>query len=310
MRLAGCRFRNGQSGDFVKLQQKMTASVVRLFSQGEQPLTETHLYPEDTGLFGPESVSWKVMGDVSSFAGGIRALLLQALHPEVAAGVADHSAYETDPLGRLNRTSLFVTTVNYGAMPEVFSAVKRVRQAHQPVSGISQRGIAYSASQPRLGAWVHNTLTDSFLDSYQHFCRPLESREADQFVCEQSRIGELLGITDLPQTATELRSWIIEHPDLEGSTALDQAWKFLRTPPLQPAQLLGYRILRNAAVATLPVSLAELANASPRTGSAFAGRRLISSLRWAMKQSPAWKAALDRCGATYDEGKFRSFDDN
>jgi hypothetical protein len=56
--------------------------------------------------------------------------------------------------------------------------------------------------------------------------------------------------------------------------------------------------------------LAELANASPRKGSAFAGRRLISSLRWAMKQSPAWKAALDRCGATYDEGKFRSFDDN
>jgi uncharacterized protein (DUF2236 family) len=294
----------------LKLQQKMTASVVRLFSQGEQPLAKTHLHPGDVGLFGPESVSWKVMGDVASFVGGVRALLLQALHPEVAAGVADHSAYESDPLGRLNRTSLFVTTVNYGAMPEVYSAVQRVRQAHKPVSGTSQRGIAYSASQPRLGAWVQNTLTDSFLDTYQHFCRRLEPHEADQFVREQSKIGELLGIADLPQTAGELRSWIIEHPDLEESAALQQAWRFLRNPPLQPAQLLGYRIVRGAAIATLPVNLAELAGVTPPIGSAFAGRRLISSLRWAMKRSPAWKAALDRCGATYDESKFRSFDAN
>ena len=99
------------------LQERLTASVVRLFSEGEQPLSQTHLYPGDPGLFGPNSVSWKVMGDVSTFVGGVRALLLQALHPEVAAGVADHSEYETDPLGRLNRTSLFVTTVNYGSMP-------------------------------------------------------------------------------------------------------------------------------------------------------------------------------------------------
>tara|TARA_Y100001949_G_C15987286_1_gene331221 strand:- start:2787 stop:3671 length:885 start_codon:yes stop_codon:yes gene_type:complete len=292
----------------LKLQQKMTAGVVRLFSQGERPLAKTHLYLGDVGLFGPESVSWKVMGDVASIVGGVRALLLQALHPEVAAGVADHSAYESDPLGRLNRTSLFVTTVNYGAMPEVYSAVQRVQQAHKPVSGTSQRGIAYSANQPQLGAWVQNTLTDSFLDAYQHFCCRLQPHEADQFVREQSKIGELLGIADLPQTATELRSWIIEHPDLEESAALEQAWRFLRNPPLKHAQLLGYRIVRGAAIATLPVNLAELASATPPIGSAFAGRRLISSLRWAMKQSPAWKAALDRCGAPYDESKFRSFD--
>ncbi|MEC9088352.1 MAG: oxygenase MpaB family protein, partial [Actinomycetota bacterium] len=115
------------------LQERLTASVVKLFSEGDQPLTDTHLYPNDPGLFGPDSVSWKVMGDVSSFAGGVRALLLQALHPEVAAGVADHSAYKSDPLGRLNRTSLFVTTANYGSMPEVRSAVQMVRKAHQPV---------------------------------------------------------------------------------------------------------------------------------------------------------------------------------
>ena len=179
----------------------MTASVVRLFSEGEQPLQETHLHTNDPGLFGPNSVSWKVMGDVSSFVGGVRALLLQALHPEVAAGVADHSQYKTDPLGRLNRTSFFVTTVNYGAMPEVQEAVAVVRAAHKPVSGTSERGIAYSANQPQLGAWVQNTLTDSFLDAYQNFCQPLEPKDADRFVLEQSKIGELLGISELPLTA-------------------------------------------------------------------------------------------------------------
>lgn len=281
--------------------------MVRLFSQGEQPLSQTHLYPGDTGLFGPNCVSWKVMGDVASFVGGVRALLLQALHPEVAAGVADHSEYESDPLGRLNRTSSFVTTVNYGATREVDLAIQRVKQAHQPVSGFSGRGIAYSASDPSLGAWVQNTLTDSFLDAYQRFCCPLDRHEADQFVQEQSKIGFLLGIAELPQTAEELRSWIVEHPALEKSAALEEAWDFLNNPPLRSGQLFGYRIVRGAAIATLPKNLAELAGARYRTGSVFAGRRLISSLRWAMKQSPAWKAALDRCGADYDHTKFRSF---
>ena len=291
------------------LQERLTASVVQLFSEGEQPLSQTHLYPGDPGLFGPGSVSWKVMGDVSSFVGGVRALLLQALHPEVAAGVADHSEYEADPLGRLNRTSLFVTTVNYGSMPEVHAAVQVVREAHMPVSGTSERGIRYAANQPRLGAWVHNTLTDSFLEAYQTFCQVLDPAEADQFVQEQSKIGELLGVAELPLTAADLRTWITEHPDLGESQALRQAWSFLRNPPLQPGQLLGYRVVRAAAVATLPHSLAQLGGTSSRKVAVFGGRRLISSLRWAMKHSPAWKAALDRCGSSYDATKFRSFTD-
>ena len=290
------------------LQERLTASVVKLFSEGDQPLADTHLYPNDPGLFGPGSVSWKVMGDVSSFAGGVRALLLQALHPEVAAGVADHSAYKSDPLGRLNRTSLFVTTANYGSMPEVQSAVQMVRTAHRPVTGVSERGISYSANQPPLAAWVQNTLTDSFLEAYQTFCRPLGHDEADQFVQEQSKIGALLGVVELPQTAADLRSWIVDHPDLAESQALHQAWDFLRNPPLNTGQLLGYKILRSAAVATLPQNFNQLTNASSSRRAVFAGRRLIGSLRWAMKYSPAWKAALDRCGATYDSSKFRSFE--
>ena len=293
----------------MSLQERLTASVVRLFSEGEQPLSRTHLYPGDPGLFGPGSVSWKVMGDVSSFVGRVRALLLQALHPEVAAGVADHSQYETDPLGRLNRTSLFVTTANYGSMPEVEAAVRIVRQAHKPVSGTSERGIRYSANQPQLGAWVHNTLTDSFLEAYQTFCHGLTAQEADQFVQEQAKIGELLGVTELPLTASDLRNWVTEHPSLSDSEALRSAWDFLRKPPLQAGQLLGYKVVRAAAVATLPSELAQLAGTSSRRGAVVGGQCIVSSLRWAMKHSPAWKAALDRCGASYDATKFRSFEE-
>ncbi len=293
----------------MSLQERLTASVVRLFSEGEQPLSRTHLYPGDPGLFGPGSVSWKVMGDVSSFVGGVRALLLQALHPEVAAGVADHSQYEKDPLGRLNRTSLFVTTANYGSMPEVEAAVRIVREAHKPVSGTSERGIRYSANQPQLGAWVHNTLTDSFLEAYQTFCHGLTAQEADQFVQEQAKIGELLGVTELPLTASELRNWVTEHPSLSDSEALRSAWDFLRKPPLQAGQLLGYKVVRAAAVATLPSELAQLAGTSSRRGALVGGQCIVSSLRWAMKHSPAWKAALDRCGASYDATKFRSFEE-
>ena len=291
------------------LQERLTASVVKLFSEGDQPLADTHLYPGDPGLFGPDSVSWTIMGDVSSFAGGVRALLLQALHPEVAAGVADHSAYKTDPLGRLNRTSFFVTTVNYGSMPEVRSAVQMVARAHRPVKGVSERGVSYSANQPPLAAWVQNTLTDSFLEAYQTFCRPLERGEADQFVQEQSKIGELLGVDELPQTAEDLRSWVVDHPGLAESQALQQAWTFLRNPPLNTGQLLGYKIIRAAAVATLPNNLNELTDATSPRGAVFAGQRLIASLRWALKYSPSWKAALDRCGANYDHSNFRSFED-
>ena len=152
-------------------------------------------------------------------------------------------------------------------------------------------------------------MTDSFLEAYQTFCQVLPPAEADQFVQEQSKIGELLGVTDLPLTAADLRAWITNHPDLDESGALQQAWSFLRNPPLQRGQLLGYRVVRAAALATLPPNLAQLGGETSRKVAVFGGQRLISSLRWAMKHSPAWKAALDRCGSSYDTTKFRSFED-
>ena len=197
---------------------RLTETTVGLFSHAPDPLEETFQYPDDPGLFGPESITWKIMGDVSSFIGGIRALLIQAAHPEVAAGVANHSTYRDDPLGRLSRTASYVTATAFGAMPEVEKSIKMVSSAHRPVVGTSSRGEKYSAGNPEMAAWVHNALIDSFLVSYQNF-GPflLKNEEADSYVYEQTNLGNLMKASPLPETAASLSCWLSENPKVGSS---------------------------------------------------------------------------------------------
>ena len=147
--------------------QRVIASTQGLFSHGDYPLACTLAYGGDAGLFGPGSATWTIVGDTSVFVGAIRALLLQAAHPEVAAGVFEHSRYHQDPLGRLTRTESYVTATSFGAMPEVEAAVARVRRRHGPIHGFSHRGLPYDASDPGLDAG-HNSLTDSFLTAFKN----------------------------------------------------------------------------------------------------------------------------------------------
>ena len=221
------------------LRRRVVREAEGLFSHADDPLADTLLYAGDPGLFGPGSITWELMGDASTFIGGIRALLVQAAHPEVVAGVADHSRYREDPLGRLSRTSNYVAATSYGAMPEVEAAVGAVRRAHVRVRGTSHRGIPYTAADPELAAWVHNSLTDSFLVAARVFGpRSLSIEEADRFVTEQARVGRLLGADPLPETAAELARWVAQHPAVARSPGMVEAVGFLRQPPLSPAVLL------------------------------------------------------------------------
>ncbi len=284
---------------------RVTDSVSSMFAHADMPLSRTGDFPGDPGLCGPGSVSWRVIGDVSVFVGGIRALLIQAAHPEVVAGVDDHSRYRQDPLGRLSRTSFYVTSATYGAMPEVVEAIGLVRAAHRGVSGTSHRGRAYSASTPELAAWVHNTLTDSFLEAYQRFGGRLSTAEADQFVLEQTRVGEMLDASPLPVTAEELREWIVAHPSLAPSPGMRQAIRFLRSPPIPAVQRAGYQVLMNGAITTIPKRLAAVLGLAPAPGARAASTAMVLGLRRMMKNSPAWQSALERCGAPYDPLLFR-----
>jgi uncharacterized protein (DUF2236 family) len=285
---------------------KVVETTTALFSHGPRPLEHTLDHAPDPGLLGPDSVSWRVIGDAAAFVGGIRALIVQTAHPEVVAGVEQHSRYRDDPLGRLTRTSFYVTETTYGAMPEVERAVAMVRAAHRPVHGRSARDRPYSAGKPEMAAWVHNVLTESFLAAYQAYGRtPLTPDEADRFVEEQTRIGALLDADPLPVTADELRSWVTDHPDLAATDDLRHAIDFLQHPPLSIPVRIGYRPLFNAAVATLPDRIVDLVGLSAPRRARDVGRATTNSLRWALGSSPSWHVSLIRAGAPVPEGLFR-----
>lgn len=263
------------------------------------------MFRPDPGLMGPGSASWQVIGDVASFFGGIRALLIQAAHPEVAASLGDHSRYKDDPLGRLSRTSSYVTATTFGAMPEVDQAIAMVRRAHRPVRGVSHRGRDYSASAPMLAAWVHNVLTDSFLKAYMEFGpEPLTPLDQDRFVSEQAQAGRLLGADPIPETAAELERWILDHPDIGPSPGMEAAVDFLRNPPLPWTVLPAYKAMGAAAAATIPESMRQLLGVPKLPGAIVGGRRISDFLRWSLGSSPAWHVALLRSGAEVPDGLF------
>ncbi len=289
-----------------RYRDRVVGSTTDLFAHAPYPLANTLSYEGDPGLCGPHSVTWSVIGDAAAFVGGVRALLIQAAHPEVVAGVSDHSTYRWDPLGRLSRTSAYVTATSFGAMPEVESAVALVRRAHRPVRGESHRGRRYAAGAPALAAWVHNALTDSFLQAYRVYGpRRLSHDEADRFVAEQTAIGSLLGADPMPTTAAGLAKWITDHPDVFHSPGLVDAVGFIRKPPLPWHVRIAYRLLFMAAVATIPTRIRRVLGLRKIPGSVAVGRLTVGTLRWALGSSPSWHVSLVRVGAPVPKGMFR-----
>ena len=118
---------------------------------------------DDPGLFTPDSAVWRVHGNRSGLVGGLRALLLQAVHPLAMAGVAQHSDYRRDPWGRLHRTGSFIAVTTYGSTSAAEANIEMVKRIHLRVHGVASDGRPYTASDPHLLAWVHDTEVDSFL---------------------------------------------------------------------------------------------------------------------------------------------------
>jgi uncharacterized protein (DUF2236 family) len=171
------------------------------------------------------------------------------------------------------------------------------------VQGCSHRGIAYDAANPALDAWVHNSLTDSFLTAYLTYGDGRQAPgDADRYVAEQTQVGQLLGAEPLPASAVELTAWIVEHPDLGPSPGSGQAVRFLRRPPLAPSVRAGYALLFRAAAATLPERIRQIIGVRSRPGDLQVGRAAVAGLRWALGASPDWQLALLRMGAPAPPG--------
>lgn len=166
--------------------------------------------PDAAGLFGPGSVSWRIDRELVVLAGGSCALLLQAAHPSVAAGVAQHSDYATDPFGRLFRTLTSSFSVVFGTLADASATIRRVNAIHASVRGQRPDGAPYSALDPEALLWVHATLVDTALRVYSRFVAPIALDDAQHYHEESARVAVALGVPEdaIPSRLEGLRAWM------------------------------------------------------------------------------------------------------
>jgi uncharacterized protein (DUF2236 family) len=230
-----------------------------------------------------------VHADASMFVGGLRALLLQSLHPLAMAGVAGHSGFRGDPWGRLQRTTYFLAVTTFGRASDAEATIARIRAVHERVLGIAPDGRPYAASDPHLLEWVHIAEIDSFLVTHQKFGRtPLDQAGRDAYVLDTAMIARKLGVIDPPTSEAELKSRIESYrPELAGTPDARSAARFLLLhPPLPLIARAPYAVLAAAAVASLPswarrplrlphlpLTEATLVRAS--------GTAIVGAIRWA-----------------------------
>jgi uncharacterized protein (DUF2236 family) len=196
----------------------VTAAVRALMpsATGRLPITDRE---PDPGLFGPGSVTWRVMAEPVLMLGAGRALLMQAAHPMVAEGAIEHSTYRTDPYGRFERTVEWVTVVCFGTTAEARRACRQVNRLHGAVEGRVRRshataavgaGSAYSGRDPELLRWVLATFVDTMLVAHDAFVGTLREADRDRFVQEWHAVARLMGVptTTLWATRAELSAYV------------------------------------------------------------------------------------------------------
>jgi uncharacterized protein (DUF2236 family) len=214
---------------------------------------------DDLGLFGPDSVTWRVHAEPILALGGMRALYLQTLHPRAMAGVAQNSGYRADPWGRLERTAIYVATVVYGTTAQAHQAGERLRRLHARLwAADPDTGERFRIDEPELLTWVHVTEVDSFLTTARRAGLALTSAEADRYLDEQRRAAQLVGLApgEVPGSVAEVREYYREvRPRLRMSREAAESLLFLSVPPLPWG--LGYTPARAAwlGVSALAVSL-------------------------------------------------------
>lgn len=218
---------------------------------------------DDAGLFEADGAVWKVHGNLGTLVGGVRALLLQAAHPAPLAGVAQHSRYETDPMGRLAGTTRWLTVTTFGSTQIIEREAGRVNAMHSKVAGDytdkSGAHSNYRAQDSRFLLWVHCAFTDSFIKSHLALGYALP-QGGDEYVKEWAKSAIPLGLTDAPKSMAELEATLnnFRHKDLARSEKTLEVVRFILKPPFGSAGLLFYRIISNAAVATLDSNELEI----------------------------------------------------
>jgi uncharacterized protein (DUF2236 family) len=190
----------------------------------------------DAGLFGPDSVTWKLHREPILMLGGLRSLYLQALHPRAVAAVAQNSGYRSDPWGRLVRTSNYVATVIYGTTDEAEQAGGRLRRLHAKLSAVDPgTGERFRIDEPDLLRWVHVAEVESFLTTATRAGLRLTPAEVDRYYAEQLRSAELVGLdpSTVPSTVAEVDAYYeAVRPELRLTRDSAETAFFLTVPPV------------------------------------------------------------------------------
>jgi uncharacterized protein (DUF2236 family) len=265
----------------------------------------------DPGLFGPGSVTWQIHGDLPSMlVGGMAALMLQALHPLTVAGVADHSAFRQDPLGRLRRTAGFVAVTTFAGTEAAGAAIAEVRRVHGYVHGTAPDGRHYDANDPELLTWVHAAEVLAFVRAYRCFGpRPLNRQAADRYVGEMQAVALALGAARVPASTAELHDYFVEvRSQMQAGAQARTALAFLvngahRCPVAasEPAEL-ARGLLVQLALGLLPGWARSLYGVRPplpaeRTALRLVAGGLFAGLRWVLGPSPVVQVATERAGS-------------
>lgn len=287
-RFVGTRFRRIITGD----------------PRGVPPWLEQVARGDSGGLYTPDDAPWIVHADFATLVGGIRALLMQTLHPATLAGVAQHSRYETDAIGRLAGTTRWLTISTFACTEEVLREAGRVNAMHARVRGtfVGAAGeeIEYSATDPKLLLWVHMAFTESFLVAHETYSRRAIPGGADAYVEQWADSVKPLGLMDAPKSVAELEA-AIEALFTDGTLRVTettlQVVKFLKRPPLTPTASIAYSFLFAAAVVTLPERYRTMLQLPkyPRGLVHWIGGGFLRLLRKAVgPESPIEDAALAR----------------
>jgi uncharacterized protein (DUF2236 family) len=296
--------------------ESLTASLGTLLSQNlpePPPLTygEPDMSSSDVGLYGPGSMTWRVHSHPVAAIAGVRALMMQALHPVAMRGVASHSAYQTDPWGRLARTAEFVSVASFATTDEATRAGLQVQAVHQRLG----------VDAPDLLRWVHIAFVNSLLEVFL-LVENLSDNEKDSYVFEQRKFATLVGLNEdeVPHTYAQMNLYLeTMKPMLYASAEAREAVRFIVSPPmstevkmLTPAVPLWFGLAATA-FATLP-RWARVEFGDGAVGLALAGLPFIDSLQtkvivntWAsaltnlpeeLRKNPWMKACETRLGQT------------
>lgn len=214
----------------------------------------------DYGLFGPGSVTWRLMTEPVMWVAGTRALYLQALHPRVMQGTWQNSAFARsgEAWGRFVRTIEFVETRTYGTLADVERAGRRLRRIHASLTGVDDDGRSFRLDEPELLLWVHCAEVSSLADIAGRCGMGLRPGELDAFVAEQRRSAAVVGLdpASAPGSMAELEAYYRRmRPGLRACTEARRALRLSFTPRL-PLPLTALRLVvppvNALAYATLP----------------------------------------------------------